>query len=88
MAEYDYSSVLIFIDRLSKFMYFVLCVLHITALKLAKVFLATVVAKYRKLNKLISDRDLCFTSHFWHKLVLIIGCEYALYTAYHLQIDG
>ena len=60
---------------------------RIIAPKLARVFLATIVVKYEILHKLISDCDPHFISHFWCKLISILGYEHVLFTAYHLQID-
>ena len=50
-------------------------------------FLATVVAKYRMLHKLVSDCDPYFTSWFWHELILILVFEYALSIEYYLKTD-
>ena len=63
------------------------CNLHIVALELAWVFLATVVGKHGMLRKLIFNRDLHFTSRFWHKLIAILSCEHAISTTYYSQLD-
>ena len=51
-------------------------------------FVVAAVVKYGMLHKLISDHDPHFTSHFWHELVSILGCEHDLSTSYHPQTDG
>ena len=48
----------------------------------------TVVVKHRMQTKLIFDHNLHFTIYFWHELILVLSCEHALSTAYHLQTDG
>ena len=39
-------------------------------------------------TKIISDRDVKFTSGFWQKLCELLGCKVALSTSYHPQTDG
>ncbi|KAE8244416.1 hypothetical protein A4X13_0g6611 [Tilletia indica] len=39
-------------------------------------------------NKLISDRDVRFTSEFWKTMVKELGITHAMSTAYHPQTDG
>ena len=38
--------------------------------------------------KIISDRDVRFTSAFWQQLMKLLQCRVAMSTAYHPQTDG
>ena len=83
-----YDSIVTFVDRLSKYVYFVACKHDIPAEQLANIFLATVVARHGMPRRLISDRDPRFTSRFWKALTGVMGCKLNMSTAYHPQTDG
>ena len=68
-----HNSIVTFVDRLSKYVYFVACRHDITAEQLANVFLATVVARHGLPRRLVSDRDPRFTSRFWKALTGALG---------------
>ena len=40
------------------------------------------------LKKIISDKDVKFTSKFWKELFVGLGTDFVLNTSYHPQIDG
>ena len=69
-----HNSIVTFVDRLSKYVYFVACKHDITAEQLATVFIATVVARHGLPRRLVSDRDPRFTSRFWKALTGALGC--------------
>ena len=83
-----YDSIVTFVDRLSKYVYFVACKDDISAEQLANIFLATVVARHGMPRHLISDHNLCFTSRFWKALTGVMGCKLNMSTAYHPQTNG
>ena len=87
MTEHGSDNIVTFIDRLSKYTYFVLCSLCITLLELTWVFLVTIVVIHGMLCNFISDCDPYFTSQFWCKIVTVLGCQHALSTIYHQQTD-
>ena len=70
-----YDSIVTFVDRLSKYVYFLACRHDITAEQLANLFLATVVAQHGVAQRIVSDRDSKFTSRFWKALMQAIGCK-------------
>ena len=39
-------------------------------------------------SSLISDRDPIFTSHFWRRLLELLGIYANRFTAFHPQTDG
>ena len=52
------------------------------------IFIRTIVANYRLLDKVILDKDKLFTSHFYTSLIALLRAKRKLSTAFHLQIDG
>ena len=83
-----YDSIVTFVDRLSKYVYFVACKHDISAKQLANIFLATVVTQHGMPRCLIFDRGSCFTSQFRKALAGVMGCKLNMLTAYHPQTNG
>ena len=77
-----------FVDRLSKFVYYVPCSVNITAPELADVFIRTVVCNHGMPSRIVSDRDPRFLSHFWQALVTALQCKHSLSSSYHPETDG
>ena len=69
MMAAGHDSIVTFVDRLSKYAYFLACRHDITAKQLANLFLVTVVAHYGVPRRIVSDRDSKFTSRFWKALM-------------------
>ena len=59
-----HDAIVTFVDRLSKYVYFVPCRADINAEQLAHLFLTTVVVRHGMPRRLVSDRDSRFTSRF------------------------
>ena len=70
-----FDSIATFVDRLSKYTYFVLNTSDVSAEELAYLFMRTVVARHGMPNSIVSDRDPRFTSLFWMALVGLMGCK-------------
>ena len=83
VTERGKDAVVTFVDRLSKYTYFVACKGGISADELAHVFMSTVVARHGMPKQIVSDRDPRFTSRFWHTLTKLLGCEHSMLMAYH-----
>jgi hypothetical protein len=88
MTKVKYDSILVIVDRLTKYAYFVPYQEKSTAEDLAYIFAKEVVANHGRPQRIISDRDKLFTSKFWKSLMDLLGVHHKLSTAYHAQTDG
>ena len=52
------------VDKLTKWGYFIACTKEISVEDVARIYIKEVFARYRALNKIISDRDLRFIAAF------------------------
>jgi hypothetical protein len=83
-----YENILVVVDRLTKYAVFVPLPRKYNAPYLAKVFIRHIVTQHGIPERIISDRDKLFTSHFWEELCQALQIKRALSTAYHPQTDG
>ena len=83
-----YDSIMVVVERLTKWAYFIPFLRKATATDLAHVFMEKVFARHGMPAEIISDRDKLFTSQFWQSLMDILGTKHKLSTAYHPQTDG
>jgi len=60
----DYNIILIIVDKLTKWGYFIVYIEEILVENVARIYIKEVFARYRALNKIISDRDLRFIAAF------------------------
>jgi hypothetical protein len=60
----------------------------ITGLDVAQLYLDHIYQWFSLPEKIISDRDPHFTSHFGRELTKKLGIKQNLLTAFHPQIDG
>ena len=58
------DSVWVIVDRLTKSAHFLLVNTSFSLDRLAKLYVNTIVSRHGIPMSIISDRDLCFTSHF------------------------
>jgi hypothetical protein len=65
MTRVIYNSILVIVDRLTKFGYMIPYKESSTAENLAYIFLRIVASVYSISTEIISDRDKLFTSKFW-----------------------
>ena len=61
----EYNAILVIVDRLTKYAYFIPYKEALTAEDLAYTFIKTIVSKYSLPEEIISDRDKLFTLKFW-----------------------
>ncbi|KAK2998119.1 hypothetical protein RJ639_025354, partial [Escallonia herrerae] len=90
LAEFNYGcgSIMVVVDRFSKYATFVASPADCTAEEAARLFLKNVV-KYWGLPKVIvSDRDPRFTGKFWTELFKLLGSELHFSTSFHPQTNG
>ncbi|RVX07455.1 Transposon Ty3-I Gag-Pol polyprotein [Vitis vinifera] len=84
----DSGSIIVVVDRFSKYATFIAAPTDCTAEETARLFLKHVV-KYWGLPKfIISDRDPRFTGKFWTELFKLMGSELHFSTSFHPQTDG
>ncbi|KAK2971376.1 hypothetical protein RJ640_030342 [Escallonia rubra] len=82
------GSIMVVVDRFSKYATFVASPADCTAEEAARLFLKNVV-KYWGLPKVIvSDRDPRFTGKFWTELFKLLGSELHFSTSFHPQTNG
>jgi len=83
-----YDSILVLVDKLTKYCYFVPHLTTATAEDMAFVFLKTIVARHGIPEQLVTDRDKLFTSQFWRSFTDQLGIQHRLSTSFHPQTDG
>jgi transposase InsO family protein len=82
------NTILVVVDRLTKYAHFLTLKHPYTAATVAKLFLDQIVRLHGVPITIISDRDKVFTSHFWKELLKALGTQLHYSTAYHPQTDG
>ena len=84
----DLGSILVVVDRFSKYAVFMAAPQACTANAAAELFLKNVVKIFGLPKDVISDRDAQFTGKFWTCLFKLMGSELKFSTANHPQTDG
>ncbi|KAF4306721.1 hypothetical protein GTA08_BOTSDO05973 [Botryosphaeria dothidea] len=83
-----HDSVLVFVDRLTKYAYFLPYLEASNAEQLAHTFLRYIFADHGMPEELVSDRDKLMRSEFWQTLMRQLGAKNKLSTTAHPQTDG
>ncbi|KAF5816849.1 putative nucleotidyltransferase, Ribonuclease H [Helianthus annuus] len=83
-----HDAIWVVVDRLTKSAHFLPIREDFSADKLAQIYVDEIVARHGVPLNIISDRDACFTSHFWRTMQSAMGSQLNLSTAYHPQTDG
>ncbi|EIW70139.1 hypothetical protein TREMEDRAFT_30259, partial [Tremella mesenterica DSM 1558] len=86
--SHGYNSILVVVDRLTKWAIFIPTTTKLTAAGLSELILDYVVAQHGLPENIVSDRGSKFTSKFWKNLTDSLGIRLHLSTAYHPQTDG
>jgi len=60
----DYNVILVIVDKLIKWGYFIACTEEILVEDVARIYIKEVFIRYRALSKIILDRDLRFIAVF------------------------
>ncbi len=82
------DSIMVIVDRYSKYGHFVALTHPYTVREVAKAFFNTVYKLHGLPEKIISDRDKVFTSGVWKELFKMLGTKLQMSSAYHPQSDG
>ncbi len=83
-----YDSILIIVDKLTKYSHIIACKEKFNAKQLGYIILNRLI-RYHDIPKgLTSDRDKLFTSNYWKTLLPMLGTRLRMSTAYHLVTNG
>ncbi|XP_042010529.1 uncharacterized protein LOC121759095 [Salvia splendens] len=83
-----YTTIMVVVDRLSKYAHFAPLPNRFDALKVAHLFINKVVRHHGFPKTLVSDRDSVFLNKVWEELMRLSGTKLNFSTAYHPQSDG
>jgi hypothetical protein len=83
-----YDSILVIVERLTKYAYFIPYKESHTAEELAYAFERTIVCNHGLPDEVITDRGTTFASKFWSALMKQVGTKHKLSSAYHPQTNG
>ena len=60
ITKQDYNTILVIVDKLTKWGYFIVCIEEILVKDVARIYIKEVFIRHKALNKIILDRDLRF----------------------------
>lgn len=80
-----YNSVLVVVDKLTKYVHFIPLSHPYTAAQVAQAYFDNVFKLHSMPATLVSDRDSIFTSKFWQALFRLANTDMRMSMAYHPQ---
>ncbi|CAH9148077.1 unnamed protein product [Cuscuta epithymum] len=83
-----FGSIMVVIDRFSKYGTFIPCTKDCTAEEAARGFFKNVVKYWGLPRSIVSDRDPRFTGRLWSELFKLLGTQLNFSTSFHPQTDG
>jgi hypothetical protein len=83
-----HNTIMVVVDRLSKFAHFVRLKHPYMALSIAKAFISNIVRLHGMPLSIVSDHDHIFLSNFWWSLFQLHGTALCYSSSYHPQLDG
>ncbi|KAI5662326.1 hypothetical protein M9H77_21649 [Catharanthus roseus] len=84
----EFGSIIVVVDRFSKYATFIPAPIDCTAEETARLFLKNVVKLWGVPSTIVSDRDPRFTGRFWTELFKLLGSDLNFSTSFHPQSDG
>ena len=84
----EYDSILVVMERLTKYMVLVPYQEANSAEQLAYTFMREISSQHGLPEEILSDRDTRFTSKFWTALTAMLGVRRKLTTSFHPQTNG
>ena len=88
MTEVKYNSILVIIERLTKYIILILYYKSNTAEQLAYAFIKKIVLQYRLSEEILSDRNKLFTLKFWIAVTSLLGTKRKLSILFYLQTNN
>ena len=82
------NVIMVVVDRLSKYFYFITMKHPFTTKHVAEVFIDKVVSRHGIPKSIISDRDKIFISNFWKELFATMGTILKRSIVFHPQTNG
>lgn len=83
-----FNSIMVVVDKFSKYAHFVPLAHPFTAFQVAQVFINNIFKLHSLPQSIISDRDRIFTSTLWRELFRLVNTQLRMSSAYHPQTDG
>ena len=83
-----YNMICVVIDILSSMVHIVPTKQTYRATDIAELMFECIYKLHGILERIISDRDLLFTLHFWKRFHRLVGTELRMSSAFHPQTDG
>ena len=83
-----YDSIQVIVDKLTKFVYFLLVKMNFSLEKFAHIYVKEIVRLHGIPSSIILDRDPRFTSRFWELLQKAFRTRLLFSTTYHPQTNG
>lgn len=87
-SSYGKDSIMVVVDRLSKYAHFIALSHPFTAKHVAEKFVEHIIKLHGMPKSIISDRGHVFVSQFWQQFFKMSGTQLKLSSAYHPQTDG
>jgi hypothetical protein len=69
----EHNSILVVVDKFTKWGYFILYSESMTLEKLSKIYIKEIFVRYRVLTKIISNKDRKFILKFWETFIVKQG---------------
>ena len=82
-----YDTILVGVDRLSKYSHFIVIKHPYTARNIVEIFVKEIVRLHGILKSIFSDRDLLFMSKFWQE-IFRMRTKLQMSSSYHPESNG